>query len=306
MKHLEGIRSFKTNVWQELAGLYAQLTSGQKPFAFVIACSDSRYHAELVMQTRPGDLFVLRNAGNMILPYNGGQHPSESAATLEYAVKVLGIDHVVVLGHYGCGLVESALARPQCLCGLKSLKTWVDQTAHEQVEKWDECDEHKRREIARAACRAHVLHQLENLRTHPCVSESKTVQLHGLIFDMATGVVDEFDADTGTFVPVETDRTDEKNVPASALPACAIAKSAALARSASSARSAVSAKPAASAKPASSAKPAASAKPGSVAQPGPVAQPGSASNAARRAKPAAAKPSASSNATRATSPKNPQ
>jgi carbonic anhydrase len=58
MKHLEGIRSFKTSAWDKLSALYSTLTGGQTPFAFVITCSDSRYYAELIMQAKPGDLFV--------------------------------------------------------------------------------------------------------------------------------------------------------------------------------------------------------------------------------------------------------
>lgn len=203
MKHLEGIRSFKATVWKDLAELYAQLTAGQKPFAFVITCSDSRYHPELVMQTRPGDLFCLRNAGSMMLPHNDA-HPSEGAGTLEYAVNVLEIEHVVVMGHYGCGLVESALRRPQCLCGLNALRKWVDQARHSHVGNWDELKAEAQRDLSRSACRQHVVHQLDNLKTHPCIKTSTKVQLHGLIFDMETGVVEEYDTGTGLFVKIET------------------------------------------------------------------------------------------------------
>jgi carbonic anhydrase len=203
MKHLEGIRSFKATAWKEHADLYAQLASGQNPFAFVLTCSDSRYYAELVMQTRPGDVFCLRNAGNMILPYNEA-HPSEGAATLEFAVNVLNIKHVVVMGHYGCGLVEAALKRPQCVCDLKALKLWVDQTRHVHVGNWADLDADKQVELSRAACREHLLHQLENAKTHPCiVNNSDSVQVHGLIFDMKTGVVEEYDTETGVFVAIE-------------------------------------------------------------------------------------------------------
>ncbi|MDZ4834066.1 MAG: carbonic anhydrase [Candidatus Melainabacteria bacterium] len=203
MKHLNGIRTFKATAWKKLAALYAQLTNGQKPFAFVIACSDSRYYAELIMQTEPGELFCLRNAGNMILPYNGDQHPSEGAGTLEYAIDVLKIEHVVVLGHYGCGLVEAALSRPQCVCDLKSLKLWVEQSQHVQVENWNDFDDDTKRQLHRAACRQHVVHQLDNLSTHPCIQNNPNVQKHGLIFDMSVGVVEEYDPESSAFVAIE-------------------------------------------------------------------------------------------------------
>lgn len=202
MKHLNGIRSFKATVWAQLAELYTKLTGGQNPFAFVITCSDSRYYAELIMQTKPGELFVLRNAGSMILPYND-QSPSEGAGTLEYAVEVLNIEHVVVLGHYGCGLVEAALSRPECVCQLKALTNWVDQTQHVHVKDWNDFDADKKRQLSRTACRQHVVHQLQNLKTHPCIIKSTKVQVHGLIFDMATGVVEEYDPETGAFVAIE-------------------------------------------------------------------------------------------------------
>ncbi len=199
MKHLVGIRAFKQKSFPGRAELFSRLAVGQNPWAMGITCSDSRYTAEMVMNADPGDLFVLRNAGNMLLPYTGpSEHPSCGASTLEYAVNVLKVNDIFVLGHYGCGVVNAALSRPACVSANRALSCWVDQTRHSVVEAWNGLSEPEQNAVWRAACRDHAVHQMENVLTHPCVkARAEEIRVQTLIFDLLPGDVEEYNPTTG-------------------------------------------------------------------------------------------------------------
>ena len=101
---------------------FEELASGQRPPTLFITCSDSRIVPELLTQTEPGDLFVLRNAGNLVPPYSAPL--SGEAATIEYAVKVLKVEHIVVCGHSHCGAI-TGLLRPETLKDLPAVAEWL-------------------------------------------------------------------------------------------------------------------------------------------------------------------------------------
>src|SRR5262245_34473032 len=100
---LRGVRRFHDHVFPEKRDLFARLAESQKPHALFIACSDSRVHPNLITQTEPGELFILRNPGNIIPPYQAGG--GSEAATIEYAIDVLKINNIIVCGHSNCGAI---------------------------------------------------------------------------------------------------------------------------------------------------------------------------------------------------------
>ena len=116
-KLLEGLHHFQQNIFSSQRELFERLAKGQSPETLFITCSDSRINPNLLTQTQPGELFILRNAGNIIPPYgaaNGGE-----GATIEYAVAVLGVKDIIVCGHAHCGaMVFKFIARlegnPMC------------------------------------------------------------------------------------------------------------------------------------------------------------------------------------------------
>ena len=106
-KILDGVRRFRDTVFAEQRSLFERLARKQDPQALFITCSDSRINPNLITSTEPGDLFILRNAGNIIPPYgaaNGGE-----GATIEYAIAVLGVRHIIVCGHSHCGAMQALL-----------------------------------------------------------------------------------------------------------------------------------------------------------------------------------------------------
>src|SRR5678815_962805 len=122
-KILEGIHHFQHHVFPKKRALFARLASSQSPQALFVGCSDSRVALDLVTQTGPGDLFVCRNAGN-IVPAHGGGDPDAVSATIEYAVCQLGVRDIVVCGHSDCGAMK-ALLNPASLDDMPQVRSWL-------------------------------------------------------------------------------------------------------------------------------------------------------------------------------------
>src|SRR6478736_4743690 len=121
-KIIEGVREFQATVFREQRELFEALSrKPQNPLAMFITCSDSRINPNLITQTEPGDLFLLRNAGNIIPPSGAGN--GGEGATIEYAVGVLGVQHIIVCGHSQCGAMQ-ALLRPNAVDDLPAVAEW--------------------------------------------------------------------------------------------------------------------------------------------------------------------------------------
>src|SRR5947209_1011259 len=107
-KLVEGVHHFQANIFSPQRELFERLADGQSPVALFITCSDSRINPNLLTQTEPGELFILRNAGNLVPPYGAG--PGGEAATVEFATAALGIRDIIVCGHSHCGAMRALLA----------------------------------------------------------------------------------------------------------------------------------------------------------------------------------------------------
>jgi carbonic anhydrase len=164
------------------------LAIGQNPQAIFITCSDSRVMPSRITAARPGELFELRTAGNIVPPHRPGR-PSGEAATLEYAVEVLGVADVVVCGHSHCGAV-GALVRGDDLAAAPAVREWLDHAAPLDLASGGTAPQADAEAIAEAV-RRHVLAQLANLRTYPCVQRRLDggLRLHGWFYEIETGQV---------------------------------------------------------------------------------------------------------------------
>jgi carbonic anhydrase len=201
MRHLvKGIHTFQTNVFTDQRELFERLSTGQTPDALFITCSDSRINPNLLTQTEPGELFILRNAGNIVPPYDG--HSSGEAATIEYAVAALGIRDIIVCGHSLCGAMD-AVHHPEKLGALPAMSAWLkhaETTRRIVTENYDSVDEASR---LAATIQENVLVQLEHLRTHPAVAArlaTSSMHLHGWIYEIETGEVYGYDHASEDFV----------------------------------------------------------------------------------------------------------
>ena len=123
-KLVKGFLKFRTEVFGKKKKLFTRLSENQTPRALFITCSDSRVDPTLLTQTDPGELFILRNAGNMVPPY--GSMQGGSTATIEYAMAVLKVPHIIICGHTDCGVMR-ALLHPEEVHDLPAVKEWVGQ-----------------------------------------------------------------------------------------------------------------------------------------------------------------------------------
>ncbi|MDP2339504.1 MAG: carbonic anhydrase [Deltaproteobacteria bacterium] len=201
-KLLDGIHRFQSGVFGAQRELFSRLSKGQDPDALFITCSDSRINPNLVTQTDPGDLFIIRNAGNLVPAY--GPFPGGEAATIEYAIEVLGVKDVIICGHTHCGAMKSILD-PTGLDELPAVKGWLthaDGTRRIMRTLYKDLPHEAQLETC---IEENVLVQIENLRTHPSVLAALTrgeMTLHAWVYEIETGIVDAFEAETGQFQPI--------------------------------------------------------------------------------------------------------
>ncbi len=202
-KLISGIHKFQADVFAPNEAFFRKLADAQFPQALFVTCSDSRMVPDLICQTDPGDLFVLRNAGNIVPPYTPGI-PSGEAATIEYAIRGLGIRHIIVCGHTRCGAMQ-AVADPTCTANMPRVRVWLDQ-AQASAEIVCTCYKHLTGEArAKVLTQENVLVQLEHLRTHPAVATAMAageLKLHAWMYKMETGEVFSFDPTSEQFLPL--------------------------------------------------------------------------------------------------------
>ena len=203
-KLITGLHQFQENIFSKKRKLFERLAAGQKPLALFITCSDSRIDPSLLTQTNPGELFILRNAGNIVPPY-GAVHGGE-AATIEYAVCVLKVRDIIVCGHSHCGAM-AGLLDPPSIQSLPSVRSWV---AHAEAtrriiqENYAHLEDGKAR--LTATVEENVLVQLENLRTHPAVAAALArddLTLHGWVYKFESGQVFSYDPVSGQFLSLD-------------------------------------------------------------------------------------------------------
>jgi len=198
-KLVTGFQRFRDHVFEEHRTLFEHLADGQSPQALFVGCSDSRLVPALLTQSRPGDLFVLRNAGNLVPPYGAG-HGGE-AATIEYAIEALGVEHVVVCGHSHCGAMK-ALISPEPPADMPEVRAWLGQaeaTRRLVARCYADRDPVERLNVA---IQENVLQQLVNLRTHPAVAARTAegrLQLHAWVYKLESGEVFVHDETVGQF-----------------------------------------------------------------------------------------------------------
>ena len=197
---------FEKVIFPDSGELFARLTSqGQEPKALMVSCADSRVVPEHILQAKPGDLFVCRNAGNIVPPFatmNGGV-----SSTVEYAVAALGVRDIIICGHSDCGAMK-ALADPSLTEGMPNVAAWLRHgaAATHVVDRC--CPELEGAERVRALSLENVIAQLAHIRTHPSVAAGIAqgeIALHGWFVDINAGQVLGLNGETGQFEPLRED-----------------------------------------------------------------------------------------------------
>ena len=201
-KLVQGIHRFREHIFRSEREFFERLILGQRPETLFITCSDSRINPNLLTQTRPGELFILRNAGN-IVPASGGPVTGE-LATIEYAVTLLGVNDIIVCGHSHCGAIQGLLT-PQLMERLPALQSWLRHAERTERVIREEYSHLTGEALVTAAVQENVLSQLENLKTHPSVAaalEAGTLHVHGWVYKIETGEVFSYNPASGQFDPI--------------------------------------------------------------------------------------------------------
>jgi carbonic anhydrase len=202
-KLVTGLHRFQNGVFEENQTLFETLAEGQRPETLFITCSDSRIVPNLFTQTQPGDLFILRNAGNLV-PAHGASNGGE-AATIEYAVAALSVKEIIVCGHSRCGAMD-AIVHPDRCDGLPAVKAWLGHAeATRRIVQENYAQLRDQEALLNVTIQENVLVQLENLRTHPSVRAALSrgaLTLHGWVYRFETGEVFEYRPRDGQFVPI--------------------------------------------------------------------------------------------------------
>lgn len=198
-KLIKGLHKFQTEVFPIQKDFFQNLAKGQNPEILFITCSDSRINPNLVTSAEPGDLFILRNAGNIIPLYT---IQSSEAATIEFAVKQLKVKHIIICGHSYCGAVE-AVRNLDALRDMPALYSWISTNISPTLafvqNNYQPADDAT---LANVLLQEHVLKQIENLKTHPAVAQAisqNELSVHAWIYKFEQGDIFSYNIQEGQF-----------------------------------------------------------------------------------------------------------
>jgi len=217
-KLVQGVHSFQKTIFRSNREFFANLEHGQNPQALFITCSDSRINPNLITQTEPGELFIVRNVGNLIPPYGASNGGAEEAA-IEYAVSALKVKDIIICGHTQCGAMKGIL-EPDATTRMPRVAKWLSHADATQRIVQDRYPQVTGEARLTVTVEENVLVQLENLRTHPVVASGLAggcLKLHGWVYKIASGEVFWFDPERGQFVnlsgEMDTDQDQTSHLP---------------------------------------------------------------------------------------------
>lgn len=208
-KLIEGLHRFQAGYFESHRDLFQQLSQGQHPRILFITCSDSRIDPNLITQANVGDLFVIRNAGNIIPPFgatNGGE-----GASVEYAIGALDIEQIIVCGHSHCGAMKGLLKMSKLADKMPLVYEWLKQAEATRRLIIDNYSDVPEDDLIQITVAENVLTQLENLSTYPIIRSrlhQGRLSLHGWIYSIESGEVLTYDPIVHDFVDLESRKND--------------------------------------------------------------------------------------------------
>jgi carbonic anhydrase len=204
---IAGVHKFRTGEIGNYRKLFRKLSQeGQNPHTLFITCSDSRVLAELITQSKPGDLFVVKNVGNIVPPATARGDTNSTAAAIEFAVENLRVSDIVICGHSQCGAISAMLSDKPVGPAMPHLRDWLNLAApvlDTLAKNYAPFQDPRVRETA--AAQENVLFGLDNLHSYSCVQErlmDGTLRLHGWFFKIATAELFAYDPESRHFAPL--------------------------------------------------------------------------------------------------------
>lgn len=199
-KLIKGVEEFQKKEVAADPDFFSALAQGQSPDTLFITCSDSRINPNLVTQTKPGELFIVRNAGNLVPPH--GASAGGEVATIEYAVVALKVKDIIVCGHTDCGAMRALDKTPEELSGLPTVAAWLRHADTTRAVVKACCDHLEGDERHLATVEANVKVQIEHLKSLPSVAAALAkgeLRLHGWVYHLQDASMTAFNPTTGAF-----------------------------------------------------------------------------------------------------------
>ena len=198
----KGIHTFRASLFKKEEEFFRRLSTGQKPEVLFITCADSRVDPNLVTQSRPGELFIVRNVGNIIPPHDAIKDKNSVAAALEFAVLVLNVKDIIVCGHSNCGAMQMLYQNGQTTVGMPHLSEWIN-IARPVMDYVEKTYPYLLPDVrARIIEKENILEQLRNLQSYPFVAkalENANIHLHGWYYDIGKGEILSYNPLTDKF-----------------------------------------------------------------------------------------------------------
>ena len=180
----------------------ALVEKGQHPEVLFIGCSDSRIVPDLIVNSKPGDMFILRNIGNFVPPFKADNDFHGSAAVIEYAVSLLNVKHIIVCGHSYCGACQALYGELDQGIGLIHLRKWLELGQKAKADVMTHFSFLTQEEMYRKTEQLSVMYQLENLLTYPEIRKkvaTREIELHGWYYKIEDGTIQTYDKKTKSF-----------------------------------------------------------------------------------------------------------
>ncbi len=201
----EGVKEFNAKDFLEHKDLFSSIGKKQKPHTLFIGCSDSRIVPNLITKTLPGELFVVRNIANIVPLYRETEEYVATTSCIEYAVKVLGIDNIIVCGHSNCGGCNALLKSEAELADIPHTRKWLElaRRVRERVEQ-EKIESAEEREWRTE--QLNVIEQMNHLITYPYIKERyrrNEIKIFGWYYIIETGEVFNYDKDARAFIKIE-------------------------------------------------------------------------------------------------------
>jgi carbonic anhydrase len=208
---IAGVHKFQRDEFGNYRSLFRKLSQeGQNPHTLFITCSDSRVLAELITQSKPGDLFVVKNVGNIVPPASVQGDTNSTAAAIEFAVENLRVSDIVICGHSQCGAISALLGETPVGKNMPHLRDWL-RLAEPVLDMMKKDYSHLKtgEDRSLAAAEENVLFGLDNLHSYPCVQNrlmDGSLRLHGWFFKIATAELFAYDPETKQFLPLVAEK----------------------------------------------------------------------------------------------------
>lgn len=207
----DGVKDFHANDYLEMKKHFSKIGRSQQPHTLFIGCSDSRIVPNLITKTLPGELFVIRNIANLVPVYRESQEYLATTSAIEYSVKVLNIENIIICGHSNCGGCKAVYMNEEETAEIPHTRKWIELMERVKVRVMEqlqpapngEVDEAKRELMTE---QLNIVEQMNHLLSYPYIRkryQEKTLNILGWYYIIETGEVFNYDVEKQVFVKIE-------------------------------------------------------------------------------------------------------